>query len=441
MHQLSDEQKSQAKQTFNRFVRNIHSVDPEKIKREAKDYLDSLLNEREDIPDKVREKLRIGQYFLTTYYPFDLEESEDRVALAALQYLLDPWDGVSDVIPERGLADDAFVLSFARKKIQNLKNKKQEDDAGQKKETSEQRKIAEEQDNGQRHESVQDNNPSDREEVEEQEHEEMDSEGDHETEAGDETRRAYPEDEEKTPADRVQKRRMLIQNGYKVVEANEDLSEVVWYNEQKDERIVGTDKAWDHYQSEDEPSTTANSEEGEGERTKQEKQSNAANNEVESDQNSMFHRILSSITTKPSKGAEGSDENGKTGLENDTASEPSRDSSNHSTTGTSNQEDDAEETPIDLGLEDNQQGSTGQTPGQAAIEANQKKESELQKEDAKAEQESEDETEIEVDDIVDVPGEKRGKVKSAYSNYLEVRHSRSHVELYKRSECELVRTE
>jgi uncharacterized membrane protein YkvA (DUF1232 family) len=447
MDQLSDEQKSQSKQTFNRFVRNIHSVDPEEIKREAKDYLESVLNEREDVPDEVCEKLRIGKYFLTTYYPFDLEEPEDRVALAALKYLLDPWDGVSDVIPERGLADDAFILSFARKKIQNLKNKNLDDDAGQEVETHKQRETETEGDKGQRKDSVQDN-PSKRQVLGEQEEMEekdasnsQDGEGDHEPGSGDDTGRANPEGNEVTiaPDDRVWIRRELIQNGYEVVEANEDLSEVVWYHEQKDERIVGTEKAWDHYESEDEPAASAGSGEEEGEGMKQDEESLPANNDAESDGNSMLNRILSRITTQPSESVGESDENGETGLENDTASEPSKDPSNQSTTGTSNQREKEDGAPIDLDLEDNEQEGTGQTPDENAIEDDQDKDSDVEAEDAKADQESGDENEIEVDDIVDVHGEKRGKVKSAYSNYLEVRLSRSHVELYKRSECELVR--
>jgi len=121
---LTDDQKRDVQEAFSRLTGRVDEVDPSRVIVAVKRKLEHL-EARDDLNEEVRDGLALANSLASELDRQNKDSSGAdetyAIALAALQYLIDPWDLIPDDIPEHGLADDAFVLILACERLNEVR--------------------------------------------------------------------------------------------------------------------------------------------------------------------------------------------------------------------------------------------------------------------------------------------------------------------------------
>lgn len=107
---LSRELKADITSSYKHIVSSISLNDEVIIIFKAKEYLNEQLSS--NLSYKIKQGLNKGFDLIQTINNTS-NESSKKLGLAALEYLIDPWDIIPDLISGDGFIDDIFVIKLA----------------------------------------------------------------------------------------------------------------------------------------------------------------------------------------------------------------------------------------------------------------------------------------------------------------------------------------
>lgn len=107
---LTSELKDDIDRSFERLINNSSLENKKETLSDAKAYLDEHLSR--DYQESIKEGLERGRDLIEKISTVS-EEKSQQIILAALEYLIDPWDIIPDFIAEKGFLDDIYVIDQA----------------------------------------------------------------------------------------------------------------------------------------------------------------------------------------------------------------------------------------------------------------------------------------------------------------------------------------
>jgi len=107
---LTTDLKDDIDRSFERLIKNSSLENKEETISSAVNYLNEHL--ARDYPDSIKEGLVRGRELIEKINTISNKRSQ-KIILASLEYLIDPWDIIPDFIAEKGFLDDIYVLDQA----------------------------------------------------------------------------------------------------------------------------------------------------------------------------------------------------------------------------------------------------------------------------------------------------------------------------------------
>lgn len=122
--ELKESLKNDVDNSFNKLTTECSIGDIDSTIQKAEQQLNEEL--KHDISDRIKNGLERG-FVLISLLKESKNESSRRFGVAALEYLIDPWDIIPDFISEDGFLDDIYVIEKAiglihENEVQNKKN-------------------------------------------------------------------------------------------------------------------------------------------------------------------------------------------------------------------------------------------------------------------------------------------------------------------------------
>lgn len=115
--------KTDIEESFAHLIESVNVSDEKKIVLEAKEYLETHLGK--DYSEEVLNGLNKGQELVKLVERSE-EEKVKKIALAALDYLIDPWDIIPDFVANKGFLDDIYVFDLALERLDQVQKTNKE---------------------------------------------------------------------------------------------------------------------------------------------------------------------------------------------------------------------------------------------------------------------------------------------------------------------------
>lgn len=107
---LKETLKKDIDSSFNKLIEECSIREMDRTIKKAKTHLNEELNH--DITDRIKNGLKKG-FDLIDLLKRSKKASSKKIGIAALEYLLDPWDIIPDFISDDGFLDDIYVINRA----------------------------------------------------------------------------------------------------------------------------------------------------------------------------------------------------------------------------------------------------------------------------------------------------------------------------------------
>lgn len=124
--ELKESLKNDIDNSFNKLTTECSINDVDSTIQKAEQQLNEEL--KHDISDRIKNGLERG-FELISLLKSSNKESSKKFGVAALEYLLDPWDIIPDFISEDGFLDDIYVIEKAIGLIQENENQEKKNEA------------------------------------------------------------------------------------------------------------------------------------------------------------------------------------------------------------------------------------------------------------------------------------------------------------------------
>jgi len=118
---LKETLKKDVESSFQKLIAESSISNLEHIISKAKTQLNDEINH--DLPDNIISGLKKG-FDLIDILKHSKKERSKKIGVAALEYLLDPWDIIPDFISDDGFLDDIYVLDRALELIEKEETEK-----------------------------------------------------------------------------------------------------------------------------------------------------------------------------------------------------------------------------------------------------------------------------------------------------------------------------
>lgn len=124
---LGEETRADIEAAFRRLLKRSDELNIDKISTAAERKLAKIEDQEDTLPE-VQNALKVGYSLLRILEaPSSEGHRETRIALSALEYLVDPWDVIPDQVPKYGLVDDGYVMVLANEEIETLRRQSEKD--------------------------------------------------------------------------------------------------------------------------------------------------------------------------------------------------------------------------------------------------------------------------------------------------------------------------